>query len=135
METFKVTKEDLRQEPVPPGFYKALINEAKFKMSSTGKPMIVVEYTLQSQSNETKMKTIGRKIFENLVITMDSLWRANNVVNAATGRDIPEKTYTQEELVQTIIAAVKGKAVLVKVETRTYEGALQNEIKEVKKSA
>ncbi len=66
METFKVTKEDLRQEPVPPGFYKALINDGKFKMSSTGKPMVVVEYVLQSQSNETKAKTVGRKIFENL---------------------------------------------------------------------
>lgn len=125
--------ENLGPIPVPEGIYKALISKADVKTTSTNKPMIVVEFTLQSAHPNSSEVTIGRKVFDNMVIQAENLWRTNITYKAACGEDLPKGDFEIDELIAIITSKLQGASVMVKVGVEMYEGQPQNRVKEVKK--
>ncbi len=56
-------------EVIEPGVYAATVSKAEAKVASTGSPMIALTFTLEDDPYE------GRKVFSNLVLHPNALWR------------------------------------------------------------
>lgn len=97
------TQEELRPKPVSEGVYKAR-SKTTVKRSSTNKDMIEVEYTLLSQGPNPTEQTIGRKVFENVVIAENTLWRVDQYCQALTSRGIYDLFQPGEQVSSEILA-------------------------------
>lgn len=132
-------------DPVAAGVYKALVSKTEVvtteaKPGKASKPMIKVEYTLQSQGPNPQEKTIGRKVFDNLVISEETLWRVDIAVRAATGAGIPKGDYEIDELVMKLTSLIENKEVMLRLDVepakdksgQVVAGQFRNVIKETK---
>lgn len=125
--------EDLLPKPVSAGVYQANVTGTNVKQTQKGDPMISVEYTITSQGADPEEKTIGRKVFDNLIINEQSLWKIAIVVKALTGQDLPTGQMSVDEFINLITSAIQGKSCLIRVDTETYEGVVRNRVREVKR--
>lgn len=82
------TKDELTPKPFSAGVYKGVVSNTKLEKTKTGKDMIVLEITVNSQGPNTNEKTIGRKLFENVVISPETMWRVDIVLKACTGQGL-----------------------------------------------
>lgn len=133
-----VIPETFGSKPVAPGAYGATITNVEFKKTKDGtKDMALVELTLTTQGPDPTEKTIGRKVFENPVITEETLFRINNLLKAATGQELNQiftvgQPVTAEEIFMRVHNEILGRNVVVIVTQETYEGVTRNKVKEVK---
>jgi len=106
----------------PGGLYKATFTGRKVSTSSQGNPQMRLELTINSSSPAEGVETVGRKVFDNITFTEESLWKANLVFNVVTGSDIPEEEYSADELFDLIWNNVQNKQVTLELEEEQYEG-------------
>lgn len=129
------------QSPITPGVYKATITKSDLKRTKDNtKDMISLQFTISSNGPDPNEKTMGRKLFENLLLTEDSLWRADLVFKAATGKKIPEvlepeKSYSTDEFYGFFSNLVINKEVILVVGVEVYEGKTQNKVSEVRSAS
>jgi hypothetical protein len=85
------TKEELSPKPFSAGVYKGIVGTPmKLQKTKSGKDMMVAEIIITTQGPNSNEKTIGRKLFENLVIAENMMWNLDNFLKACTGRGITE---------------------------------------------
>lgn len=102
------------REVLEEGTYELVIKKAEEKMSSTGKPMVVILF------EEPNTKT---GIFENYVLTPDALWKMKELCKAI-GLDT--------EGVQNLeLETLVGQTVMGKVVQREYNGDISNSVKKI----
>ncbi len=102
------------REALEEGTYELTIKKAEEKVSSTGKPMIVILF-------EEPNSKAG--IFENYVLTPDALWKIRELMKAI-GLDTDG---IQELDPQQLV----GQTVIGKVVQREYDGNITNSVKKV----
>jgi len=125
-----ITKESISgQDPVPAGIYQAKYNNHSLKDSKAGNPTIWLTFVLETQGANPEIKTIGKKVVDNITLTEDSLWRANELYNAATGEDLPQRAFeTEEEFTAFLVAALQNKPLLLDISIGVYKGKPRNSI-------
>jgi hypothetical protein len=128
---------DMGVKAISEAVYQGTISKVELRTSKKGDPMISYEYTILSQGPDPEEKTIGRKVFDQSVLTDDVLWRHNIIVKAATGQEIPqllepEKEYSIDELFGAISNWVLNKNVILVIGKESYEGKENNKVKEVR---
>lgn len=104
------------REPLAEGVYLMNIEAVDEKQSSTGKDMLLVRF---------KEPETGTAIFENYVLTVDALWKLQELCNAI-GIDTSADMDTSE-----LIPELIGQTVKVKVIQEDYEGRIVNRAKKV----
>jgi len=83
------TKEELSPKPFSAGVYKGVVSSPlQLKKTKTNKDMIVAEIIITSQGPNSTEKTIGRKLFENLVVADNMMWNLDNFLKACTGQGL-----------------------------------------------
>ena len=92
------TKDELSPKPISAGVYKANVSEFKFDKTKTGKDMITATLTVTSQGPNANEKTQGRKLFERLVISPETMWRVDIFLNACTGQGLLTHFSSGEEI-------------------------------------
>lgn len=103
------------REPLPEGVYDVTIGKVEQVMSKTNKPMLKVEFEVQSEEYQ------GRKLFSNYVLTEDCMWKVKELFDSL-GLDTSQVLdIDTDELV--------GMGCMAKVAQREYQGEIQNEIK------
>lgn len=115
-----VRKEDLSGKPVEPGIYEARFN-TEMVTSSTGKPMVKATYTLFG-SSPSGANVAGRKVFDNIVIQQETLWKLNQPYASVMGEDLPEGDFTVDELYNIFKDATENAKLNVEVGTESYTG-------------
>ncbi len=114
---------DLNPGPITSAKYGAEITKMKPGLSKAKNPKIEVELTIITKGpNGDKEKTIGRKVFDNLTLTENALWKVGAAFKAVTGKDLPEGDYTCDELTNLITSAMTGKSVCVSLSLDQNEG-------------
>ena len=103
------------REPLPEGVYPASIAKVEQVISSTGKPMLKVEFDIHSEGYE------GRKVWGNYVLTENCMWKVKELFSAL-GLDT-------EAIVDIDTDDLLGLSCNLKIAQREYEGTIQNEIK------
>ena len=126
----KVSPKDLQPTPLPEGVYKSTM-QCTVKTAASGNLMVSVEHTVTTQGPDLTEKTIGRKVFDNLVLTEESLWRVNSTFKAVTGEDLPEGEFEIDELAGIISSRLSNQeaTIQVKNEVRKDTGEVQSRIK------
>jgi hypothetical protein len=125
-----VIPQELSLPPIPPAAYRAKITAGKYKTSSNGNPMLCLDVVLMSQGPVAEIKTVGRKLVDQIVIQEDTLWRLNLPFKACTGSDLPAgKEFSVEELCNFVTSNVVNKEVVVSTDNETYQGSLRSKIK------
>lgn len=86
------TKEELAPKPVSAGVYKAVVGTPMSlkKTRDTNKDMMVAELVITTQGPNTGETTIGRKLFENLVVSPETMWVLDGFLKACTGQGLLE---------------------------------------------
>ena len=126
MEIVIPDKKDLMPKPVSEGVYKCLITKMEREISKKGKIMSNNEYTIQSQGPDPAEKTIGRKVFDYVVIHPDTLWRVSDFLKKACGKDIVDlfgvgEKVTEDEIFMRMKNECLNKEVLVAVTVEMYK--------------
>lgn len=103
-------------EPLAEGIYVLQIEDVTEKVSSTGKDMLLVRF------REPDSKTV---IFENYVLTPESLWKLKELVDAI-GLDVSSGVDSSE-----IVEALKGTMIKAKVIQDVYNERVMNRVKKV----
>lgn len=105
---------------LPIGEYEVFISKVTIKETSTKKPMLNVEMTIRDDVEQEGRK---RKLFDNLVVQDNMMWKFNQVAKAA---QLPEgqEIATHEDFA----AAIQFKAVRVKNKHEEYNGEKQDRI-------
>lgn len=124
-----ISKEDLGGKPVEPGIYEALLR-SELVESKTGKPMVKVTYTLAGTSPSGR-SVAGRKVFDNIVLQIETLWKLNQPYKAVVGDDLPEGDFTIDELYGLFKEATENKRVSIDVITEPYEDRETNRVKTI----
>lgn len=75
-------------EAVPVGDYVVEITEAEAKQSSTGKAMLTLQLTVK-EPDEFE----GRKLFDNLMLEGNALWRTKRALESIMGDELPKGAY------------------------------------------
>jgi hypothetical protein len=104
------------REPLDEGVYDLTIAKIEETTSSTGNPMLKVEYDV----NGVKGK---RKLWDNYVLIDKCLWKVKELFDAL-GVDT-------SELVEMDVSELLGMQVKAKVVQETYNGDIVNRIKKV----
>lgn len=115
-----VRKGELGGQPVEPGIYEARFN-SEMVTSSTGKPMVKATYSLFGVAPSGANVT-GRKVFDNIVIQQETLWKLNQPYAAVKGEDLPEGDFTVDELYQIFKDVTENAKLTVDVGTESYTG-------------
>jgi hypothetical protein len=105
------------REPLEPGWYLANISAAEEKVSSTGKPMLVLTYSITATSDGEPVPG-ERRVFENLVLTQEALWKAKAVFQALGIDTSTIVDMDPDELI--------GSELMVRIAQDTYEGEIRN---------
>lgn len=104
------------REPLEEGIYHLSIAKAEETTSSTGNPMLKIEYdVLEVDGN--------RKLWDNYVLIDKAMWKVKELFNAV-GIDT-------SEIVEMDVAELVGLEVNAKVIQETYNGDIVNRIKKV----
>ena len=104
------------REPLEEGVYHLRIAKVKETTSSTGNPMLKVEYDVVDVEG-------GRKLWDNYVLIDKCLWKVKELFDAI-GVDT-------SELVEMDVTELVGMEVNGKVIQETYNGDIVNRIKKV----
>ncbi len=111
------------REPLEPGWYHGRIAKVEEKMSSTGKPMLAVEYDVIGTEEGEEIPG-NRKLFENWVLTDAALWKVQAVFKAL---DLPTEAIVDLDTEELI-----GMELFLKVVQETYQGEVRNQVKACK---
>jgi hypothetical protein len=94
-----------------------------------------LELTITSNAPDGSADTVGRKLFDNITFTEESLWKANLVFNMVTGQDLPENEYSPDELFDLIWNTVQNKGVMLELAVDTYQDQKRMKISKYHPSA
>lgn len=104
------------REPLPEGTYSVKVEKIEITTAKTsGNPMWKVTLGVMDDAYQ------GRKLFTNLVIQQDCMWKLQEFLSACG--------YGTEALVEGDTEDFIGAECMVKVAQREYQGDIQNEIK------
>lgn len=119
-------------EPIPEGDYDARLTNWTPFTSKAGNACYNVEYTLQESANEFR----NRKVWDTLIVDFanapKAVWRFKRDM-VRLGAD--PSLFTPDTDTDDIIASVMGAECRLSVTQETYEGKINNRIKEVKAPA
>ena len=101
------------RDPLEEGLYELTVAKAEETVSSTGNPMIKVEFDVAGLE--------GRKLWDNFVLIEKTLWKVKEFFDAV-GLDT-------EAIVEMDVAELIGSTVKAKVFQEEYNGDIQNRIK------
>ena len=101
------------RDPLEEGLYELTVAKAEETVSSTGNPMIKVEFDVAGFE--------GRKLWDNFVLIEKTLWKVKEFFDAV-GLDT-------EAVVEMDVAELIGSTVKAKVFQEEYNGDTQNRIK------
>ena len=104
------------REPLDEGVYDLTIAKIEETTSSTGNPMLKVEYDVNGVEGQ-------RKLWDNYVLIDKCLWKVKELFDAL-GVDT-------SELVEMDVSELLGMQVKAKVVQETYNGDIVNRIKKV----
>lgn len=104
------------REPLEEGVYQLRIAKVEETNSSTGNPMLKVEYDVLGVDG-------NRKLWDNYVLIDKCLWKAKELFDAL-GIDTTE-------LVEMDVTELVGLEVQAKVMQETYNGDIQNRVKKI----
>ena len=110
------------REPLEEGTYLLTIAKAEEKMSSTGNPMIALEYDVSATADGEAVED-GRKLWDNYSLQAQALFKLKDLFNAL-GMDT-------SVVVDIDIADLVGQQVMAKVIQETYNGELRNRVKKL----
>jgi len=127
-----VVPKDLGTQPIPAGVYRAIYKKHTLSMSQQNNPVMWTTFTVLSQGPSSEVNTVGRVVTSNLTFTEDSMWRANQLYRAVTGRDLEPGEYNAEELAEMIANAARTKEVVIVVDVDEYQGTKRNRITEIR---
>lgn len=102
------------REPLAEGVYTFEVKKVEEKTSSSGNPMLLILF------EEIETKTA---VFENYVLTANSLWKLQELLNALGMDTSAEVSFEPEDLVGQV---VKGKVV-----QEEYDGNIRNRMKKI----
>jgi hypothetical protein len=125
MSFFKVNhKAENPFDALPVGEYEAIITKAEFKTASSGNGMIALTLTIRDDYEQKGQK---RKVFDNLVMTDNMVWKINQVLKVIGSPDGVEFETADE-----LISAVIHQPVRIKLSQREWNGNKQNNVQEYK---
>lgn len=125
-----VIPKELSLPSIPPGVYRATFTGHKYRTTSTEKPALQLELTLKTQGPNPDVKTVGRKIFDLITLSEDTMWRLNMPFKAVTGVDLPAGTeFSVEELIAFVTGSLMGQDVVINTDLREYQGTMRDNIK------
>ncbi len=104
------------REPLDEGVYGLRIAKVEETTSSTGNPMLKVEYDVTSVDG-------GRKLWDNFVMIPKALWKLKELFDAL-GIDT-------SEIVEMDIQELVGMEIQAKVIQETYNGDVVNRVKKI----
>lgn len=104
------------REPLEEGVYQLRIAKVEETNSSTGNPMLKVEYDVLGVDG-------NRKLWDNYVLIDKCLWKVKELFDAL-GIDTTE-------LVEMDVTELVGLEVQAKVMQETYNGDIQNRVKKI----
>lgn len=104
------------REPLDEGVYQLQIAKAEETTSSTGNPMLKVEYDVLNVEG-------GRKLWDNYVLIDKCLWKLKELFDAL-GLDT-------SAIVEMDVAELVGMEVNAKVIQETYNGDIVNRVKKI----
>lgn len=110
------------REPLEEGTYLLTIAKAEEKLSSTGNPMIALEYDVSATADGEVVEG-GRKLWDNYSLQAQALFKLKDLFNAL-GMDT-------SAVVDIDIADLVGQQVMAKVIQETYNGELRNRVKKL----
>lgn len=108
--------------PIPAGKYEVLIETGAFKFASTGSPMINWKFAIRDDV-EGQEAYKGRFLFSNLVFNENTEGMVNGflkAIGAPDGMEFPDSS--------DLIKYAEGKAVLLNVKIKPYNGEDRNEV-------
>lgn len=125
-----VTKDNLGgSTPVPPGIYKARVSMEQV-VAKSGTPMAKVVYSLLGNGPDGK-SVANRKAFDNITIEESMVWKLNTLYKACTGDDLPQESFTQDELFLLVKNVAEGHTVSVELTTEVYNDKENNKVKNI----
>lgn len=104
------------REPLEEGVYQLRIAKVEETQSSTGNPMLKVEYDVMGVEG-------NRKVWDNYVLIDKCLWKVKELFDAL-GVDT-------SELVEMDVSELVGMEVNAKIIQEPYNGDIQNRVKKV----
>lgn len=104
------------REPLDEGIYSLTIAKAEETTSSTGNPMLKLEFDVNGVEGK-------RKLWDNYVLIDKCLWKLKELFSAL-GIDT-------ESIVEMDVAELQGQTVNAKVIQETYNGDVVNRIKKI----
>lgn len=102
------------REPLAEGVYLLVVAKAEETTSSTGNPMIKMEFDVQDVEG-------NRKLWDNFVLIDKTLWKVKEFFDAV-GLDT-------SQLVEMDVNELVGQTVNAKVIQEEYQGDMQNRVK------
>lgn len=108
------------REPLEEGVYSLVIAKAEETLSSTGNPMLKVEYDVMGVEG-------NRKLWDNYVLIDKCLWKVKELFEAL-GMDT-------NQIVEIDVQELVGQQVQAKVVQEEYNGDIQNRVKKIYPSA
>lgn len=105
-------------KPVPAGLYKLRVANAEPRESDSGKPMVSVQFEI-AEADSGDEKTIGRKVFDNLILTAEDGFRTKNFCTEAEVS--PPKT-VDFKAVERWCSDLADVTVRAKLTQRTFKG-------------
>lgn len=123
-----VNQKDFSQEPVPGSIYQARFKKHKQTESEAGNPNLWLTFELLTQGSNPEIDTVGRTVTDNVTISKESMWRVNEVFEAATGESLIDKDWELEEFVEMYISNLQDKIFTLDVKVTTFKGKLRNSI-------
>jgi len=126
MSLFKINHKEASEggKTVKPGSYQATVSKAVAKKSTTGNPMITLDFTVRKDIEQPHGGDSVR--FDNLVLTEASMWKVQTYAKAMGLPDGMEVD-TPEELASIML----GCNVEIEVGEREYQGKTYAEVKRV----
>lgn len=103
------------RDPLEEGVYTLTIAKAEEKVSSTGNPMLSIEYDV--------LGTKGRKLWDNYVLIDKTLWKLKELFDAL---GIPTDSIVEMDVFELI-----GMQVQAKVVQEQYNGETVNRVKKI----
>lgn len=110
------------REPLEEGTYLLTVAKAEEKLSSTGNPMISIEYDVTSTADGEVVEG-GRKLWDNYSLQSQALFKLKELFDAL-GMDT--STVCDIE-----VSDLTGQQVMAKVIQETYNGELRNRVKKL----
>ncbi len=111
------------RDPLEPGWYLGRIDKIEEKTSSTGKPMLAVQYEIMANEDGDVVPG-NRRVFENWVLTPEAMWKVKQVFSALG--------LEAEAIVDIDTDELLGMTLMLKIVQDTYQGDIRNYIKGIK---